>query len=55
MSVERDLYSTQRFPDPDAKRLQDWLSPVIGSDHAAELASAVDAAPPPPAAWRSRG
>jgi hypothetical protein len=49
-----DLYSTQRFPDPDAKRLEDWLSPVIGNDDAAELASAVDAAPPPPAAWRSR-
>jgi hypothetical protein len=49
-----DLYSTERFPEPDAKRLRDWLSPVIGSDHAAELVRAVDAAPPPPAAWKSR-
>jgi len=49
-----DLYGTQRFPDPDAARLEAWLSPLIGSDHAAELADAVDAAPPPPAAWRPR-
>ena len=47
-----DLYGTQRFADPDAARLQAWLSPLIGSDRAAELADAVDAAPPPPAAWR---
>ena len=49
-----DLYGTQRFPDPDAAQLQAWLSPIVGSDHAAELADAVDAAPPPPAAWRPR-
>ena len=49
-----DLYGTQRLPDPDAARLQAWLSPIIGGDHAAELARAVDAAPPPPAAWRPR-
>ena len=49
-----DLYGTQRFPDPDAARLQAWLSPIVGSGHAAELARAVDAAPPPPAAWRPR-
>ena len=48
-----DLYGTERFPDPDASRLQAWLSPIVGSDHAAELADAVDAAPPP-AAWRPR-
>jgi hypothetical protein len=49
-----DLYGTQRFPGPDAARLQTWLSPLIGSEHAAELADAVDAAPPPSAAWRRR-
>jgi kynureninase len=49
-----DLYGTQRFADPDAVQLQAWLGPVVGSDHAAELAGAVDAAPPPPAAWRPR-
>jgi hypothetical protein len=50
-----DLYGAQRFQHPDAKRLQAWLSPLIGSHQAAELAGAVDAAPPAPAAWRSRG
>ena len=35
-----DLYGTQRFPDPDAARLQAWLSPIVGSGHAAELARA---------------
>ena len=33
-----DLDGTQRFGDPDAAQLQAWLSPLIGSDHAAELA-----------------
>jgi hypothetical protein len=47
-----DLYGTQRIPAPDAGRLRDWLTPIIGSDQAAELAGAVDAAPPPAAAWR---
>jgi hypothetical protein len=47
-----DLYGTQRIPTPDAGRLQAWLTPIIGSDQAAELAGAVDAAPPPTAAWR---
>jgi hypothetical protein len=46
-----DLYGTQRFPDPNAAELQAWLSPIVGSEHAAELAAAVDAEPPP-AAWR---
>jgi hypothetical protein len=50
-----DLYGTERFLDPDAAQLQAWLSPLIGSDHAAKLAGAVDAAPPPPAAWRPHG
>ena len=46
-----DLYGTERFPDPDAAELQAWLSPIVDSEHAAELAAAVDAEPPP-AAWR---
>ena len=49
-----DLYGTERFSDPDAARLKAWLSPVVGTDDAAELAEAVDAAPPPAAAWRPR-
>jgi hypothetical protein len=47
-----DLYGTQRMLAPDAGRLRAWLTPVIGTDHAVELAGAVDAAPPPTAAWR---
>jgi hypothetical protein len=46
-----DLYGTQRIAAPDAGRLRAWLTPVIGADRAAELAAAVDAAPPPTAAW----
>ena len=47
-----DLYGTQQFAVPDAARLRAWLSPIVGSDQAAELAAAVDAAPPAPAAWK---
>ncbi len=47
-----DLYGTQRMAAPDAGRLRAWLTPIIGSDHAAELAGAVDAAPPPTAGWK---
>jgi len=47
-----DLYGTEKFPRSDAARLRSWLTPVVGGDHAAELAGAVDAAPPPSAAWR---
>ena len=47
-----DLYGTQQTPAPDAAWLRAWLTPIIGTDHAAELANAVDAAPPPPAGWR---
>jgi hypothetical protein len=46
-----DLYGTQRIAEPDAERLQDWLTPIIGGERAAELAAAVDADPPPTAAW----
>jgi hypothetical protein len=47
-----DLYGTHRFSSPDAVRLEAWLVPVVGRGRAAELAAAVDAAPPPAAAWR---
>jgi hypothetical protein len=47
-----DLYGTQQILTPDATRLRTWLTPIIGSDRAAELAGAVDAAPPPDAGWR---
>lgn len=49
-----DLYGTERFATPDAAQLRAWLTPIVGSDHAAELADAVAAAPPPPAAWKPR-
>jgi hypothetical protein len=46
-----DLYGTQRMAAPDAGQLRAWLTPVIGVDRAAELADAVEAAPPPTAGW----
>lgn len=49
-----DLHRAHQFADPDAVQLQSWLSPVIGSDRATELANAVDSAPPPPAGWKRR-
>jgi hypothetical protein len=49
-----DVYGTQQFADPDAARLQAWLGPLVGNDRAAQLAEAVDAAPPPPAGWSPR-
>jgi hypothetical protein len=49
-----DLFGARQFPNPDSAQLQSWLSAVIGAERAAELADAVDAAPPPPSAWRSR-
>jgi len=50
-----DLYGARQTPAPDAAWLQSWLAPVIGGEQAAELAAAVDAAPPPPAGWVQRG
>ena len=50
-----DLYGTQRIAAPDAGRLRAWLTPIIGVARAAELAAAVDAAPPPTAAWTQHG
>jgi hypothetical protein len=49
-----DLYGTERFLAPDEAQLGAWLSPIVGSDRAAELAEAVEAAPPPQAAWQPR-
>jgi hypothetical protein len=46
-----NLYGTERFADPDAAQLQAWLSPLIGSDRASDLAEAVDANPPENASW----
>jgi hypothetical protein len=43
-----DLYSAHRF----VAELTTWLTPIIGGDRAAELAHAVDIAPPPAAGWR---
>ena len=50
-----DLYGAQRFPDPGPAQLSAWLTPIVGPERAAELTSAVDAAPPPAAAWRPGG
>jgi len=51
---KEDLFGTREFPSPDYAQLQGWLAAVIGEERAAELAGAVDAAPPPPSGWRSR-
>jgi hypothetical protein len=50
-----DLYATHQFTNPDAAQLKAWLGTVLDSDRAAELTDAVDAAPPPAAAWRAPG
>jgi hypothetical protein len=50
----RDLYATEEFPNPDAKRIEGWLSPFVGDQNAAELADAVEADPPLPSGWRPR-
>jgi hypothetical protein len=47
-----DVYGTHRMLAPDAAQLTGWLTPIIGANDAAELAHAVDAAPPPAAGWR---
>jgi hypothetical protein len=47
-----DLYGTRQTPAPDASWLRAWLTTITGGDQAAELAAAVDAAPPLPAGWR---
>jgi hypothetical protein len=46
-----DLYATERFPTLDAGQLRAWLSPFLSAGHAAELADAVDAAPPLTSGW----
>jgi hypothetical protein len=49
-----DLYSTERFRQPDAAQLRTWLTPVVGQQRADELAQAVDAEPPLTAGWQRR-
>ena len=49
--ARRSSFATHRFLAPDARQLRAWLTPVIGREHAAELAEAVDAEPPATAAW----
>ena len=49
-----DLYATERFLTPDARRLRAWLAPIVGAGHAAELTDAVDAEPPLTASWERR-
>jgi hypothetical protein len=46
-----DLYGTRQFISPDAAQLRAWLRHFVGDDRAAELAMAVDEAPPPTAGW----
>ena len=41
-----DLYAAEQFSGVDDARLRSWLSPLIGSNRAAELVDAVDAEPP---------
>jgi hypothetical protein len=47
-----DLYGSRPSTDPNADWLRSWLTPIIGGDQAAELAAAVNDAPPASAAWR---
>lgn len=47
-----DLYGAQGFVRPDEAQLTTWLTPIAGQDAATQLARAVDADPPPAAAWR---
>lgn len=49
-----DLYATKRFRTPDVRQLRAWLTPVVGSGPAAELAAAVDAQPPLTSGWERR-
>ncbi len=47
-----DLYGLHEFLRPDAAQLSAWLTPIVGPDAAAELATAVDADPPHAAGWQ---
>jgi hypothetical protein len=49
-----DLYATKRFRTPDARQLQAWLTPIVGTGSAAELTGAVDAEPPLTSGWDRR-
>jgi hypothetical protein len=48
-----DVYATRRFGDADAEQLRTWLASYVDEDSAAELAGAVDAAPPPQVGWET--
>lgn len=48
----RDRHVIHRFAAPVAVRLRAWLAQIIGAERAAELAAAVGARPPRPAAWQ---
>ncbi len=50
-----DLYGAERFLTPDVQQLRAWLTPIVGAGHAATLAGAVDAEPPPTSAWHGHG
>ncbi len=50
-----DLYAAGRFRRPGVQQLRAWLTPVVGAGHAAALAGAVDAEPPPASAWQRHG
>jgi hypothetical protein len=50
-----NLYGTERFLRPGARQLRAWLTSIAGAGHAADLAGAVDAEPPPAFAWERHG
>jgi hypothetical protein len=50
-----DLYGTQQFSAPDGPQLRAWLAPIVGEQHADELADAVDADPPETSGWHRAG
>lgn len=50
-----DLYGAERFRAPDVRQLRAWLTPIVGAGHAAALAAAVDAEPPPASGWQRHG
>lgn len=47
-----DLYGAERFLTPSASLLREWLAPIVGDDHAAELVAAVESEPPRTSGWQ---
>jgi hypothetical protein len=47
-----DLYGAEQFRTPGPSVIREWLAPIVGDDHAAELTAAVDAEPPKTSGWR---